>query len=1056
MGDANGYYERITNVDIGEVASQLFGDRITQETHNRLFCDCPNHSSESGKSLIISKDKQLWNCFACNQGGNVLHLIEFFKYGTVSKNLKGLPLPESHILARNDLAEYAGIEPLSFVALSKKEIKKIEEERKLNERVFQVLQDYADTCCSILIHKEEVLEWVMSNYALSKETLLYYRIGYSDTKSNIYKFLQERFKHDFKTLIASGLFKYIEHQDRLVPFFKNRIVFPYWNRGTVVFMAGRKTLWTPDTKYENAKYKKLSVYGKESYKKNIAKCIDNSVLINEDVLISRPKKLIITEGITDCFALMERNFSAISPASVQISEKDWDRLIPKLRNTEQVYICFDSEKSQVGLNGAIKTAEKLSKLNISTKVVRLPLPENSKKIDINQYFLDGASPEDLKKLMTDAKLPIEIAIESLSIKKERQVIQKKVKEILEHIATLPIITGNILLNQLQDKIGKNIMPMTQMRTEVKKLKTKFDRESAKVAKAEEIRKAREQKEKEKEAARVDRIKKENKSKAKDGTCRRYMDDAILEAILEKNTLDEEALEILCRKWLLDHGAKFYKTSEGSPYMYYSQRLFWMDKSDRLKRKTWLALMLELTGLSVKQHTGKVFMDFFELKTIIEGVIKNPSNFIETDTAKNIIYFNLNNERNEIIKISPKKVEIIKNGDNKDGVLLDHSSMILPITFIPDVSIEKSDNLFRKLITNQLACNQNSSFLITNWFNTFLLSGYTGTKPLTRFEGSASSGKTAASKMLSSLLYGSQQQQLTTLAAAYSDGAINPIEFYDNIETKQMTDGFINFLLTSSSGIIKKKRKGNSDKATIVEKANCFVNTTGIDPLSGDIAAILSRSFVFNFDAKYHKNDFDEIETIDEIKKARNYILSGLFLRTAEVLHMIDTGKLKTIKKMIKEELGKHSKERCNEYISLMYLMDITINPDDDLNFLELTYLFAEQIKEQIQNSRKIYIGSSQIANALAVLFRARKIAIKNDIELGKADQNPRYLIDLINKTQADFFDEEGNIIDVFAKDLYIALKNIAKISSITFEYKSIQQFVQRFIGELNILEKCWI
>jgi len=33
-------------------------------------------------------------------------------------------------------------------------------------------------------------------------------------------------------------------QDGLVPFFDGRIVFPYWSRGQVVFMIGRRTPWT--------------------------------------------------------------------------------------------------------------------------------------------------------------------------------------------------------------------------------------------------------------------------------------------------------------------------------------------------------------------------------------------------------------------------------------------------------------------------------------------------------------------------------------------------------------------------------------------------------------------------------------------------------------------------------------------------------------------------------------------------------------------------------------------------------------------------------------------
>ena len=48
-------------------------------------------------------------------------------------------------------------------------------------------------------------------------------------------------------------------QDGLFPFFEGRIVFPYWSRGNVVFMIGRRTPWTPDQEWEKSKYKKLAV-----------------------------------------------------------------------------------------------------------------------------------------------------------------------------------------------------------------------------------------------------------------------------------------------------------------------------------------------------------------------------------------------------------------------------------------------------------------------------------------------------------------------------------------------------------------------------------------------------------------------------------------------------------------------------------------------------------------------------------------------------------------------------------------------------------------------------
>jgi hypothetical protein len=71
------YYRLVTEMDIGDVARELLPGRITQETGQRLMCDCPNHQSQSRLSLHVMLDKQGWYCFGCGVGGDVLQLVEF-------------------------------------------------------------------------------------------------------------------------------------------------------------------------------------------------------------------------------------------------------------------------------------------------------------------------------------------------------------------------------------------------------------------------------------------------------------------------------------------------------------------------------------------------------------------------------------------------------------------------------------------------------------------------------------------------------------------------------------------------------------------------------------------------------------------------------------------------------------------------------------------------------------------------------------------------------------------------------------------------------------------
>jgi DNA primase len=110
----------------------------------------------------------------------------------------------------------------------------------------------------------------------------------------------------------------------------------------------------------------------------VARCVRNDVLYNEDVFLTRPERVIITEGVTDCISLMEHGLPAVSPVTVQIREADWERLLPKLSGVKTVFICQDNEVSETGMHGAVKTAGVLAQHRIVTRVAVLPLGEKQR------------------------------------------------------------------------------------------------------------------------------------------------------------------------------------------------------------------------------------------------------------------------------------------------------------------------------------------------------------------------------------------------------------------------------------------------------------------------------------------------------------------------------------------------------------------------------------------------------------------------------------------------------------------------------------------------------
>jgi DNA primase len=139
-----------------------------------------------------------------------------------------------------------------------------------------------------------VLDWLTSKYAITRETIDQLLIGWSgeDAQSTFDVLVADG--HKPPDLHATGFFR--TSQGALHPYFANRIVFPYWHAGRVVYAIGRKTPWTADNEYERAKYKKLAQYDPKK-RPYIHPAIHNPALYGEDVLLERPRRVLVTEGI---------------------------------------------------------------------------------------------------------------------------------------------------------------------------------------------------------------------------------------------------------------------------------------------------------------------------------------------------------------------------------------------------------------------------------------------------------------------------------------------------------------------------------------------------------------------------------------------------------------------------------------------------------------------------------------------------------------------------------------------------------------------------------------
>ncbi len=1084
-GDVREYYRQITDIDIGGMAREILAERIVQEGDRLLQCDCPNHKSSSHRSLHILLDKQGWYCFGCGVGGDVLQLVEFVESGTVTRGQSG-PMPETHQRARDFLAAKVELPPLAGYGLSPERLRETEAERELDVRVQEALTALASFYHRRLKDAPEILEWLTSHYGISEETIDTLRIGYAANGPceegdkacvGVLSALttgQNPFTP--RELAATGAFR-PTGQDGLIPFFDGRIVFPYWSHGRVVFLIGRKTPWTPDRKWEQGKYRKLPVHNSQS-NRHIAPSIDNSHLYNEDCLLTRPERVIITEGVTDCIALMERGFPAISPVTVQIRGSDWDRLLPKLRGVRTVYICQDNEISQAGINGALKTAGVLIQHKIRTRLVILPLDQSRQdartelkerfnldatagpreiakllgdrvpeeieeaerllaaaKIDVNDYFASGRTAQDFETLLSGACTPLEGGIDRLSTDAGEEERSRLLEPILREISELTPLEQSRHLKRVQEHFGKSSFSLTILREQVRAVR----KERTSQARLEDRR---------------EKIREKRQTGAPSGSCRAQVEQVLMQTE-EAGTPDYAQAAESAYDWFTDHGAQFFFTRHGEPFLHFDNAIYWMDSADRGRKRQYAAMLYRHTGLVPTSPGGRTFFEVLPSLALILGKMREHFSWLHTDVSNHTVYFNLNNDAHEIAKITPDGVELLKNGGNADGIILQDSQKMKPLRFLADADPDEADRLLSTLILDNMTCAPGARAVILSWLSCFLLIDFAGTRPMTRFEGPAGSGKTTASKLISALLYGEPQQKKSTDAANYTDGSQNPLIVLDNIEVKQMTEELTTFMLTSITGIAKEKRKSGTDTETVIERTKCLLNTTGIEPLGGELAEILTRSFIVRFDLDEQASDcFLEATVLAAIGEHRDLIVSSLIRRTGRVLAMLRDGAQEKVMRLLHRTLGNHGKRRCNDYLSLMYLMLLAGEPASviDEALEELHPQFLDRVASLNRLSMEIARESNPIATVLVALFKAYRHALEADAESTALNVNKTNKAAFLERYQIDFRDE-NRIEGALARDLYIALNRLAKDFGLAFHMRSVQQFAQRFSNDLETIRE---
>ena len=298
---------------------------------------CPFHN-EKTPSFSVSRQKQMYYCFGCHRGGNVITYIEEY-------NNMGF------LEAVKYLADRAGIR------LPEQEVSE-EEKRARNERA-QLLEvnRLAGTYYYYLLRTpagKNGLDY-LTKRGLSEETMKAFALGYAPKtpSDGLYRYLKSKGISD-DLLRRSGLMNLDEKRAVMYDKFWNRVMFPILDTSNRIIGFGGRVMGDAKPKYLNSPETRLFDKSRNLYALNLARK-------------TREDYLVLCEGYMDVISMHQAGFTntvaslgtALTPGHCALLS----------RYTKKVVLSYDSD--QAGVSAAMRAIPMLRRAGITPKILRL-------------------------------------------------------------------------------------------------------------------------------------------------------------------------------------------------------------------------------------------------------------------------------------------------------------------------------------------------------------------------------------------------------------------------------------------------------------------------------------------------------------------------------------------------------------------------------------------------------------------------------------------------------------------------------------------------------------
>jgi len=342
--DAGVIAEIQAKVDLLAYVSQY----VTLKKRGREYVGlCPFHS-EKTPSFNLNAEKQVWHCYGCDAGGD---LIKF------AQRYENVDFPA----ALRMLAARAGVELKESAGVSRR--------RSEREAIYEANAAAAAHFANRLRKHAEARDY-LERRGFTLQTAEKFGIGYAPESWDSLAKALERAKIDMEIAARAGLVR-IRPQGGQYDFFRNRLMLPIYNLTGEVMAFGGRALGDEQPKYINTPNTSTYTKGQHVYALQLARRA-----------AAAEGALVVVEGYLDAIALHQHGFgnavASLGTAFTPEQARELRRVAPNL------YLCFDGDAA--GQAATARSIDMLVDEGLNVRIV--PLPEGK---DPDEILMAGGA-----------------------------------------------------------------------------------------------------------------------------------------------------------------------------------------------------------------------------------------------------------------------------------------------------------------------------------------------------------------------------------------------------------------------------------------------------------------------------------------------------------------------------------------------------------------------------------------------------------------------------------------------------------------------------------------